>query len=154
MALRHRVGLIVLDNFDEIDRLERLLGEGLGVDRGSQPVLVRVTPGVQANTHEKISTGQSDSKFGFAMADAGRALARAAAVRGLELMGVHAHIGSQLLELEPFRAAAAELGRLGDFEVWNLGGGLGVRYSEAQAPPRAHTVMPWPTTTTPCPGRP
>jgi diaminopimelate decarboxylase len=137
MALRHRVGLIVLDNFDEIDRLERLLGEGLGVDRGSQPVLVRVTPGVQANTHEKISTGQSDSKFGFAMADAGRALARAAAVRGLELMGVHAHIGSQLLELEPFRAAAAELGRLGDFEVWNLGGGLGVRYSEAQAPPPA-----------------
>jgi diaminopimelate decarboxylase len=135
MALRHRVGLIVLDNFDEIDRLERLFDEGLGVDRGSQPALVRITPGLQVDTHEKISTGQADSKFGFAIADAQRALARAASVRGLELMGVHAHIGSQLLDLGPFRAAAAELGRLGDFAVWDLGGGLGVRYTETQQPP-------------------
>src|ERR1700738_3250700 len=66
---RHRVGLIVVDNFDEIDRLERLLAEGAAADRGGQPVLVRVTPGVRGETNAKISTGQADSKFGFAMAE-------------------------------------------------------------------------------------
>src|SRR5207302_6777847 len=112
MALRHRVALIVIDNFDEIDRLERLLAEGAAADRTPQPVLVRVTPDVFGETHAKISTGQADSKFGFSVADAPRALARVAEVAGLALRGVHTHIGSQLLELEPFRAAARELGRL------------------------------------------
>jgi diaminopimelate decarboxylase len=142
MALRHRVGLIVLDNFDEIDRLEALMTEGaLGgaPPRDAvveQPVLVRVTPGVQGETHEKISTGQADSKFGFAMAQAAQALERVLGVDGLLLEGVHAHIGSQLLSLEPFRSAAAELAKLGDFPVWDLGGGLGVRYTaDQQAPP-------------------
>jgi diaminopimelate decarboxylase len=135
MALRHRVGLVVVDNFDEIDCLERLLGEGAGGDRG-QPVLVRVTPDVSGRTHAKISTGQADSKFGFAMQHAPRALERVSAVAGLELRGLHAHIGSQLLELEPFAAAAAQLATLGAFPVWDLGGGLGVRYTERQpAPP-------------------
>jgi diaminopimelate decarboxylase len=135
MALRHRVGLIAVDNFDEIDRLERLLTEGAAADRGAQPVLVRVTPGVSADTNAKISTGQADSKFGFAMDQAREALARVQAVAGLELRGVHAHIGSQLLELEPFRAAAAQLGKLGEFPAWDLGGGLGVRYTGEQTPP-------------------
>src|SRR5438094_3503494 len=66
MALRHRVALIVVDNFDEIDRLERLLAEGELADRPAQEVLVRVTPDVRGETHDKISTGQADSKFGFA----------------------------------------------------------------------------------------
>jgi diaminopimelate decarboxylase len=135
MALRHRVGLIAIDNFDEIDRLERLLGEGAAADRGGQPVLVRVTPGVRGETNAKISTGQADSKFGFAMAEVGEALARVRALAGLELRGVHAHIGSQLLALEPFRAAAQELGTLGAFPVWDMGGGLGVRYTAQQPPP-------------------
>jgi diaminopimelate decarboxylase len=143
MALRHRVGLIVVDNFDEIDRLERLMLEGTPAGappqdavRGGQPVLVRLTPDVQGETHEKISTGQADSKFGFAMAQAGEALARVESVDGLLLMGVHAHIGSQLLGLEPFRSEVAELAKLGDFPVWDLGGGLGVRYTADQpAPP-------------------
>ena len=135
MALRHRVALIVVDNFDEIDRLERLLAEGAAADRGAQPVLVRVTPGVSGDTNAKISTGQADSKFGFALAEAPRALARVRGVAGLELRGLHAHIGSQLLELEPFRAAAVALGGLGEFGVWDLGGGLGVRYTERQPPP-------------------
>jgi diaminopimelate decarboxylase len=99
-------------------------------------VLVRVTPDVRGDTHEKISTGQADSKFGFAMADAAEAFARVRDVAGLSLQGVHAHIGSQLLELEPFRRLAAELSTLGDFPVWDLGGGLGVQYTEEQlAPP-------------------
>jgi diaminopimelate decarboxylase len=135
MALRHRVGLIVVDNFDEIQRLQALLADGAAADRGGQPVLLRVTPGVQGDTHAKISTGQADSKFGFSIDEAPDALARLASTAGLVVRGVHAHIGSQLLELEPFRAAARELAQLGRFEVWNLGGGLGVRYNRGQSPP-------------------
>jgi diaminopimelate decarboxylase len=135
MALRHRVGLVVLDNFDEIERLERLLAEGALADRGAQSVLVRVTPDVKGETHEKISTGQADSKFGFAIADAREAIERVQRVEGLALQGLHAHIGSQLLSLEPFRRAVAELAKLGEFPVWDLGGGLGVRYTEDQSVP-------------------
>jgi diaminopimelate decarboxylase len=137
MALDHGVGLIVVDNFDEIERLQRLTAErepaGAGV---AQRVLIRVTPDVRGETHPKISTGQADSKFGFAIADAKEAIARVQGVEGLSLQGLHAHIGSQLLDLEPFRRAAAELARLGDFPVCDLGGGLGVQYTSTQpAPP-------------------
>jgi len=132
MALGIGVGLIVVDNFDEIDRLEGLLAERPGV---VQRVLVRVTPDVRGETHEKISTGQADSKFGFASEQLTGAIARIRAVAGLRLEGVHAHIGSQLLGLDPFVNEVSELAKLGDFEVWDLGGGLGVRYSEDQAPP-------------------
>jgi diaminopimelate decarboxylase len=136
MALRHRVGLVVLDSFDEIDRLERLIGEGAMADRGPQRVLIRVTPDVAGETHEKISTGQADSKFGFAMADARAAIARVEDLAGVELRGLHAHIGSQLLSLAPFRRAAAELATLGSFPALDLGGGLGVQYTASQpAPP-------------------
>jgi diaminopimelate decarboxylase len=130
MALDHRVGLIVVDNFDEIERLARLTAER--DPAGAQQVLIRVTPDVRGETHEKISTGQADSKFGFAIADAEEAIARVRAVGGLSLQGLHAHIGSQLLELEPFRSAAAQLARLGDFPVCDLGGGLGVQYTSSQ----------------------
>jgi diaminopimelate decarboxylase len=142
VALERRVGLIVIDNFDEIERIASLLAErgGEGPSRGGgQAVLVRVTPDVKGDTHEKISTGQADSKFGFAMAHAQEAIARVRAVEGLSLRGVHAHIGSQLLELEPFRremAQLASLGReVGGFSIYDLGGGLGVRYTEAQPQP-------------------
>ena len=141
-ALAHRVGLIAIDNFDEIERLAALVAEGELADRGGidgaaggQPVLVRVTPDVKGETHEKISTGQADSKFGFSMAHAGEAIARVQAVAGLSLQGLHAHIGSQLLGLEPFRREVGELAKLGDFPVWDLGGGLGVRYTERQPEP-------------------
>ena len=120
MALRHRVALIVVDNFDEIDRLERLLAEGAATDRSAQPVLVRVTPGVSGDTNAKISTGQADSKFGFVIDQIDRAIAR---------------LEPALKESLPFRAAAAELAKLGELPVWDLGGGLGVRYTTRQAPP-------------------
>jgi diaminopimelate decarboxylase len=134
MALQCGAGLIVLDNFDEIERLQRLLATGARGAAGEQQVLVRVTPDVRGETHEKISTGQADSKFGFSVAQAGEAFARVQAVDGLALRGVHAHIGSQLLGLDPFRAEIAELAKLGDFPVWDLGGGLGVRYTTGQPP--------------------
>ncbi|HEV2945003.1 MAG TPA: diaminopimelate decarboxylase [Solirubrobacteraceae bacterium] len=133
MALHRKVGLIVVDNFDEIDRLARLVREP--GDGDPQPVLVRATPDVRGQTHEKISTGQADSKFGFAMDEVGIAIEQIEAIAGLSLRGVHTHIGSQLLELGPFRKAAAELSKLGEFPVWDLGGGLGVAYTEDQEPP-------------------
>jgi diaminopimelate decarboxylase len=133
MALERGVGLIVLDNFDEIERLERLIADGHGGVE-EQQVLVRVTPDVRGETHEKVSTGQADSKFGFSIEQAGEAFARVQQVDGLSLQGVHAHIGSQLLGLDPFRAEVAELAKLGDFPVWDLGGGLGVRYTTEQPP--------------------
>ena len=138
MALEEDVGLIVVDNFDELDRLQRLTAEGVqGAE--AQAVLIRVTPNVRGETHEKISTGQADSKFGFAMADAPAAIAQIEGIDGLALAGLHAHIGSQLLELDPFRREVAELAKLGlvahppgGFSIWDLGGGLGVAYTEAQ----------------------
>jgi diaminopimelate decarboxylase len=163
MAVEHRIGLIVIDNFDEIDRLASLLTERrsamrlVGADSGQsahaplssvigkgedgregiepQRVLLRATPDVRGDTHEKISTGQADSKFGFSMADIAAAIERVRGVDGLRLEGVHAHIGSQLMELEPFRREVAALATLGSFPTWDLGGGLGVAYSEAQRPP-------------------
>jgi diaminopimelate decarboxylase len=133
-ALECGVGLIVLDNFDEIDRLASLLARD-GARGADAQVLIRVTPDVRGETHEKISTGQADSKFGFSIARAAEAIARVQEVDGLKLEGLHAHIGSQLLELDPFRAEIAELAKLGDFAVWDLGGGLGVRYTAEQPSP-------------------
>ncbi len=132
MALECGIGLIVVDNFDEIDRLTRLVN-------GTQSVLIRATPDVRGDTHEKISTGQADSKFGFSMTDIPAAIERVRAVDGLELQGIHAHIGSQLLELEPYRREAKALAKIGDgvggFSIYDLGGGLGVAYAESQHPP-------------------
>ncbi len=112
MALRHGVGLIVIDNLDEIVRLEQLLAEGELADRPPQPVLVRATPNVRGDTHEAISTGQADSKFGFALDQVPEAVARVRAIPGLALEGIHAHIGSQLFDLDPFRSKVAVLAGL------------------------------------------
>jgi diaminopimelate decarboxylase len=138
MALRLGVGLIVVDNFDEIDRLAGLLAAQ--ADSGAvQEVLIRVTPDVRGDTHEKISTGQADSKFGFSMVDAPEAVRRIGEVDSLALRGIHAHIGSQLLDLDPFRREVAELAKLSaripGCEVFDLGGGLGVRYVDGRESP-------------------
>ncbi|MBV8990494.1 MAG: diaminopimelate decarboxylase [Solirubrobacterales bacterium] len=130
-ALAAGVGHIVLDNFDDIERLSRIAAE---LDR-RQEVLLRVTPGVAGTTHHAISTGQADSKFGFSVAAAREAIARLAESSPLALVGLHFHIGSQLLELEPFRAAVAAIAQLGEFPTYNLGGGLGVAYTAGQRAP-------------------
>ncbi len=125
------VGHVVIDNADEIERLEAVVADG-----APQRVLLRVTPDVRGRTNDKISTGQADSKFGFSMADAPGAIARVQASEQLDLVGLHMHIGSQILELEPFRLAIEAIAPLGDFGTYNLGGGLGVAYTAAQEPPR------------------
>src|SRR6201996_2718759 len=133
MAARAGIGHLILDSFDEIERCERLLDEPM-------KVLIRVTPGIKPSTHDYITTGQLDSKFGFGTGDAtgaARAIERVLASEKLELVGLHAHIGSQIFELEPYRLAIAALGELaGDWcKVVDVGGGLGIAYTEDDRPP-------------------
>jgi len=130
-ALEARVGHVVLDSFDELELLQRLAGE---LDR-RQRVLLRVTPDVAGDTHAAISTGQADSKFGFSIQQARAAIERLRRGGPLELVGLHVHIGSQLLTLSPFQEAIAAIAGLGAFELYNLGGGLGVAYTAQQPQP-------------------
>jgi diaminopimelate decarboxylase len=133
-AIEAGVGHIVLDSLDDLERLERLVTEERYGD-GRVRVLLRVTPGVAGDTHHAISTGQADSKFGFAVEAAGTAISRLRAGSPLELVGLHCHIGSQLLELGPFVEAIESISALGQFPTYNLGGGLGAAYTAAQEPP-------------------
>ncbi len=135
-ALTAGVGHIVLDSFDDIGRLERICAEA----GARQEVLLRITPGVAGATHQAISTGQADSKFGFSIDRAPLALERAGASDHLELVGLHFHIGSQLLELQPYREAVRAIASLGSYPVYNLGGGLGAEYTREQ---RAPTPAEW-----------
>jgi diaminopimelate decarboxylase len=132
------VGRVVADSYEEIDRIA---GSGL-----STKLLVRVTPGVEAHTHEFVQTGQEDSKFGFTLAEgiALEALRRANDVEGCELVGIHAHIGSQIFELAAYDLAVARLVALlkeakdsFGFEAseLNLGGGLGIAHTEDELTP-------------------
>jgi len=123
-AIERGIGHIVVDSFDEIERLR---------DRGRR-VLLRVTPGITPSTHSYIQTGQAGSKFGFAPDEVPRA-AELCAAAGLTLCGLHAHIGSQIFELGVFERLATVLTELGDWPLLNLGGGLGIAYTRADDPP-------------------
>lgn len=121
-AIAAGVGLLVIDSFDDMDRIERLASQ-------PQDVLVRVNPGVSAPTHESMATGHEDSKFGIPAGQVDAALARAERSPKMTLRGLHAHIGSQILDLEPFIECVGRIAAIGSFEVYDLGGGLGVRYA-------------------------
>jgi diaminopimelate decarboxylase len=123
-AIESGLGHIVVDSFDEI---ERLRGRG-------QRVLLRVTPGIEPSTHEFIQTGQVDSKFGFQMEEVDRAV-EACAGAGLQLCGLHAHIGSQILDVDVFEKLGQLLAGMGDWPLLNLGGGLGIAYTADDRPP-------------------
>jgi diaminopimelate decarboxylase len=136
-ALTVGVGRVVLDSFDELDRIERVVAaHGLTPPK----VLVRVTPGVEAHTHEYVMTGQDDSKFGFGLSSgaAKQAVDRAGSSDAMELVGVHAHIGSNIFVLSGFEKAVEKLAPfvapLGLPELC-LGGGLGVAYVEGEEAP-------------------
>ena len=128
------VGHVILDSFAEIERLDAML------DR-PQDVLIRVTPGILPSTHSYVQTGGLDSKFGFGLEDglAARAIAEVLGSRNLRLVGLHAHIGSQIFELEPYAAAIEALAALVDGEwecrILNVGGGLGIAYTAEDEPP-------------------
>jgi diaminopimelate decarboxylase len=129
-ALDARIGLIVVDGLDELDRLQRVAAPGV-----RQAVLIRVAPGVSPDTHPAISTGGPNTKFGLNLADAQLAIDRLRADERFDLQGLHFHIGSQILELAPFRRALeVVVGALGDFGTYDLGGGLGVAYAGERPP--------------------
>jgi diaminopimelate decarboxylase len=128
MAVDAGVGLIVIDNNDDIDRLEDMVVS-------EQPVLIRVIPGVRPDTYEAVATGQLGSKFGLPMPAARAAIARLRQSDRLRLDGLHVHIGSQILSAEPYARAIEAIAGLGEFATYNLGGGLGVRYTYADDPP-------------------
>jgi diaminopimelate decarboxylase len=130
MAVDNGIGLVVVDGPDDVDRLEAVVPPGR-----SQDVLVRVIPGVTADTHAHVLTGHEGSKFGLAPATASALIQRIDQSPRLQMRGVHAHVGSQILEAEPLAAAVAPLAALGEFEIYDLGGGLGARYTWADQPP-------------------
>jgi diaminopimelate decarboxylase len=123
-------GLVVIDHLGELEQLEEIAAAAGRV----QPVLVRVTPGIEADTHHKIRTGHHGSKFGFAPPDALDALDRAGELLHLQPAGLHIHLGSQIRELGTYTAAIdwlvefIEQHGLGDLPVLDLGGGLGIAH--------------------------
>ena len=128
MAVKAGVGTIVIDNFDDIDRLERIV-------KSEQAVLVRVIPGILPDTHLANATGQDDSKFGLSISNAKVAIERLRASKKLRLDGLHLHLGSQIMSTEPFIQSLEAISSLGEFAVYDLGGGLGVRYTYEDSPP-------------------
>ncbi len=138
VGVRH----IIVDSFDELDRLDVLASEQVGP---TPKVLLRITPGVSAHTHEFIATGQDDSKFGFNLGngDALKAVDRARRSASVELVGVHCHIGSNVFEASSFAKAAAVMADFAvplDLPELVLGGGLGVAYVEGEEAP---TIAQW-----------
>ena len=135
-AITARVQHIVVDSFDELDRIEKLQSEGLPAPR----VQLRITPGVHVDTHDYVATGQDDSKFGFNLnnGDAMRAIQRAQASTAVELVGIHCHIGSNVLSVANFADACAVMVNLFssvDLPELTLGGGLGVAYTNGETAP-------------------
>jgi diaminopimelate decarboxylase len=141
MAIAAGIDHIVVDSFDELDRLEYLHSSGLSVVR----IQLRITPGVHVHTHEYVSTGQDDSKFGFNLnnGDAHKAISRARSSEAVDLIGIHCHIGSNVFAVDNFAVASKVMVDL--FSSLNLpgltlGGGLGVAYTENEEAP---TIEQW-----------
>jgi diaminopimelate decarboxylase len=140
-AMSEGIGRIIIDSFDEIDRIEALVAEGLPVPKA----LIRVTPGVEAHTHEFVRTGQDDSKFGFGLASgqADAAVVRATASPAINLVGLHAHIGSQVFDAEFFEMAIevmAPFVQKHGLPEFSVGGGLGVAYVAGE---ESATIAEW-----------
>lgn len=148
MAVSEKIGCVVVDNFYELELLEGIAA----TNQVTVPILLRLTPGVEAHTHEFITTGQEDSKFGFDLANgqATTALKQALESTHLQVLGVHSHIGSQIFETEGFVLAIEKVfdhlknwKDVLDFEplVLNFGGGFGIRYVEGDKPLQPETYV-------------
>ena len=120
-AIDAHIGFIVVDGFDDIDRIEKFATEPV-------PVLLRVSPAITVTTHDALATGSAVSKFGLPIDQVPAAISRMRSVPTIDLQGLHVHIGSQILGLAQFETGVAVLAKLERFGVYDLGGGLGVRY--------------------------
>ena len=143
MAVKNNIGVIVVDNFYEIKLLNQVLTE---LDARVK-VMLRITPGISAHTNKYIQTGQVDSKFGFDLesGQADRALEAVLASPRMTMIGLHAHIGSQIFELAGFEGVANKLVEVANHwqqrydyqaQVINVGGGFGIRYTKDDQPLR------------------
>ncbi|QNQ82059.1 diaminopimelate decarboxylase [Lactobacillus sp. PV037] len=141
MAVEHGVGKIIIDNFHEIELLSDILAE----KNSKIDVMLRITPGISAHTHEYDQTGQEDSKFGFDLksGQAEEALVKVLNNPRMNMLGIHAHIGSQIFEVEGFKMAARKLVEVAkqwyekyhyETQILNVGGGFGIRYVENDHP--------------------
>lgn len=141
MAVKNHVGKIMIDNFYEIDLLRQVLEE----QDSEINVMLRITPGISAHTHQYDQTGQVDSKFGFDLksGQADKALQEVLKNQRMHMLGIHAHIGSQIFELNGFEMAAAKLVDVAaswrknyDYtaQVINVGGGFGIKYVQEDHP--------------------
>lgn len=141
MAIDAGIGCFVVDNFVELNLLQAIAAR----KEVSVNILLRVTPGVEAHTHEYTATGQTDSKFGFDIGNgsAYEAVKAAVSKNNLNLLGVHSHIGSQIFETEGFQLAVERVAGFArtvkeglnvEFPVVNLGGGFGIRYVDGDTP--------------------
>ena len=148
-AIKSAVGTIVIDSFDELERVA-LIAKSLGK---IQKVYLRLTPGIDAHTHEFISTAHEDVKFGFSIASgaAGEALDKCMSYASLNLAGVHCHIGSQIFEVSGFEAAAKRLVDVlakfrdkyaKELPELNIGGGYGIAYTKDEQAISPQDVMP------------
>jgi diaminopimelate decarboxylase len=148
MAIDAKIGCIVVDNFYEMEQLNRICAE----KQEKMKILLRVTPGIEAHTHDYILTGQEDSKFGFDLQNgqAEKALTVALKSEWFEVLGVHCHIGSQIFETTGFVLAAQKIfEKLANWrekhqfipKVLNLGGGFGIRYTSEDEPLEAHQYV-------------
>jgi len=118
-AMDAGVRYIVIDNLDDVERIARLASTPV-------PALLRVSPGVLASTHEKMMTGHDSSKFGIPSTMIDDTIARIRRESMIDLRGLHTHIGSGVTAIDQFEAAVEALGRMEKFQVYDLGGGLGV----------------------------
>lgn len=141
MAVKNHVGKIIIDNFHEIKLLDKVLRE----QDAKINVMLRITPGISAHTHEYDQTGQVDSKFGFDLesGQADLALEQVLANSRMNMVGIHAHIGSQIFELNGFEMAAKKLMEVAEnwrsqygytAKVINVGGGFGIKYTAEDNP--------------------
>lgn len=147
-AFEEKIGCIVVDNFYEIELIKQIAEER----QQSMRILLRVTPGVEAHTHDFITTGQADSKFGFDLnnGQADEAFKEVFGHKFIELLGLHCHIGSQIFETDGFSLAAEKLmKKINEWKteyqfeckVLNLGGGYGIRYTEEDHPLEPHQYV-------------
>jgi diaminopimelate decarboxylase len=127
-AIDTHIGYIVVDGFDDIRRIEKFATRRVSV-------LLRVAPAIEVSTHDALATGSAASKFGLPIDQARDAISRMRSVPTIDLQGLHVHIGSQLLDLEQFGDGVAILAELERFDVYDLGGGLGVRYVHEDTAP-------------------
>lgn len=133
-ALRAGISTFIVDNPDELDRLEKYVTR-------TQQVLLRVIPQIDAATHASQATGGADSKFGVHLEEIGPLIERIHRHPFLNLDGVHIHIGSQILQKEQFGEAVRRISEVGIFDTYNIGGGLGVRYTYSESAPSVESYL-------------